>query len=111
MTRYLPVRVDGFLATSLVIGTAHTCGLIAAGGVSCYGSNGFGQLGDGTTTNRSTPGQVSGLTNAAKLASGATTLCALRQTGVLSCWGDNSFGQLGDGSTTNRLVPTDVLWP
>ena len=73
-----------------------------------------GQLGDGTTMDRSTPGQVSGLTNAVEIDAGDQHTCALRQTGVLSCWGNNLNGQLGNGnsgSMANRLVPTDVVWP
>ena len=111
MDQNAPVLVSGLVATQIVAGDRHTCALRTTGEVACWGDNSFGQLGDGTITNRSTSGPVPGLINAAAIDTGGGHTCALPQTGVLSCWGDNSSGQLGDGSTTNSLVPTDVLWP
>jgi alpha-tubulin suppressor-like RCC1 family protein len=52
-----PVAVVGFslTAVSLAVGGNHTCGVTAGGGVRCWGNNAFGQLGDGTTVDRSMP--------------------------------------------------------
>lgn len=73
-----------------------------------WGANSFGQLGDGTTTGRTSPVQLTSLTNITAIAAGDYHSLALRADGVLMTWGRNSNGQLGDGTTTNRLSPIEV---
>ncbi len=87
---------------------AHTCAVRDTRGVVCWGSNGFGQLGDGTLMNRSAPTPVSGLTDVAHVAAGHFQTCALTAAGSALCWGDNTDGQLGDGTTMRRLTPVAV---
>jgi alpha-tubulin suppressor-like RCC1 family protein len=54
-----PVPVAGGLSfASLTAGTGHTCGVTGAGSLYCWGDNGHGRLGDGTTTNRYIPVSV-----------------------------------------------------
>ena len=74
----------------------------------CWGLNNKGQLGDGTTSDRSTPVAVSGLTDVAQIALGDAYTCALLNSGDVECWGWNNFGQLGDGSTTDSKSPVLV---
>src|SRR5262249_36192764 len=75
----------------------------------CWGLNSNGQLGDETTTNRTTPVQVAALgANVAKIGLGFTHTCAITTDGRLWCWGANSFGQLGEDTTNDRLAPQPV---
>jgi hypothetical protein len=86
----------------------HFCALRAGGRVSCWGTNDFGQLGDGTTTPHNTPIEVAGISDATQVVVGNGFTCALRSTGGVLCWGANELGQLGNGATVDRLTPNTV---
>jgi alpha-tubulin suppressor-like RCC1 family protein len=77
--------------------------------VFCWGQGGTGQLGDGTTTDSTTPVRVIGLTNATQVAAGRDHSCGIRPNGRTWCWGWNGNGQLGDGTTTDRLTAVRVV--
>ncbi|MEM4461028.1 MAG: hypothetical protein QXY70_02735, partial [Nanopusillaceae archaeon] len=90
-------------------GESHTCALLSNGSVACWGYNYYGQLGDGTNTNRATPVNVVGIDNAVAIAAGWGHTCALLSNGTVRCWGRNNYGQLGDGTNTNRATPVNVV--
>jgi alpha-tubulin suppressor-like RCC1 family protein len=90
-------------------GVGYTCAATDAGGVQCWGSNLYGQLGDGTTDAHSTPADVVGLTGpASAVAAGGLHACAIVNDGVV-CWGRNSSGQLGNGGGSNQETPVGVV--
>jgi hypothetical protein len=95
-------------AQTLAAGGNHTVRLKQDGTVWAWGYNGLGQLGDGTTTYRTTPVQVPGLSNVIAIAAGGTHTLALKQDGTVWAWGNNGMGQLGDGTTTYRRSPVQV---
>ncbi|RZD44960.1 MAG: hypothetical protein CXT68_08985 [Methanobacteriota archaeon] len=101
----------GRTAIAISSGSSHTCAILDDGTVSCWGYNGYGGLGDGTTTQRNTPTQTSSLgtgRTAVAISSGGYHTCAILDDGSVSCWGDNRYGQLGDGSTTDSNISTQT---
>ena len=73
-----------------------------------WGSNGAGQLGDCTTTARTTPVKVSNLSGIKDVSSGCAHSLAVKEDGTVWAWGSNYYGQLGDGTTTDRYTPVRV---
>ncbi len=101
----------GRTAVAISSGNSHSCAILDDASVSCWGDNGYGQLGDGTNTTRNTPTQTATLgtgRTAVALSSGSAHTCAILDDGSVSCWGENQYGQLGDGTTTGRNTPTQT---
>ena len=85
-----PVDVTGLSAGVAAIGAGgyHTCALTAGGGAKCWGDNGTGQLGNGTTTQALTPVDVIGLSaGVAVIAAGGKSHLRAYYGGGVKCWG------------------------
>ncbi|MFN7003904.1 MAG: RCC1 domain-containing protein [Roseinatronobacter sp.] len=107
----LPVLVPGLSsgARAIAAGDNHNCAIPEDGHVRCWGANGSGQLGNGTTTGGAVPVQVSGLGAGVRaITAGGRHTCALDREGRAFCWGLNDSGQLGDGTRRQRLEPKAV---
>jgi hypothetical protein len=88
-------------------GRDHSLAVKSNGSVWAWGWNAYGQLGDGTKTNRTTPVRVDLPTTLkiVEVSAGADHSVALSAAGHVWAWGQNSFGQVGDGSGVERRTP------
>jgi alpha-tubulin suppressor-like RCC1 family protein len=106
----VPVRVVGPVPVRWVtvsVGGMASCGLRDDGALWCWGDNSFGQLGDGTNSDRNVPVPVSA--GAQWLALDVDThVCAVRTDHTLWCWGSDRQGELGDGLQTDQATPVRV---
>jgi len=106
--RLVPVQTGFHDAAAVVAGGGHTCALSTAGGITCSGYNGRGQLGNGRRTSQATPHVVSGIQNAVAVSAGGFSTCATLADGTAMCWGGNDQGDLGDGTVISRSHPAPV---
>ncbi len=111
-----PVVQGGQNFNKIAVGDRHQCGLTAAGQAYCWGGNSNGELGDGTSSEKSIPTAVVGGHSFSHIAAGSSHTCALSAAGAY-CWGQNNRGQLGDGTngsssdpdSANQTIPTEVI--
>ena len=92
--------------------TPHVAVVSATGAVKCWGSNTFGELGDGSTTSSAAPVDVTGLTGAVTVTAGDGFSCALKTDTTVWCWGEGNDGQLGNGQRgagVQSTSPVQVL--
>lgn len=104
-----PVQVASLPpALAIAAGGKHSCAIDTGLGVWCWGSDAFGELGDGTTaTRRLKPVHVAGI-QGESISAGFHFTCAVTVARLVQCWGYNKYGELGDGTTTNASTPQTV---
>lgn len=109
-----PARVlafDGKIVEDVAAGSNHTCALVEKQ-VYCWGHNGTGAVGDGTTTNAATPIKVVGMEDVSQISCGGqainpgSTSYAIKGNKIFA-WGYNAYGQFGNGTTQSSLAPVE----
>lgn len=98
------ITCSTFCVEKLSAGVDHVCAM-GTDRLKCWGRNHLGQLGDGTTTQRNNPVNITGLPSVADVAAGFGNTCAVTDTGAVHCWGSNAEGQLGVGTTVDNRSP------
>jgi len=83
--------------------------VLSGGSVKCWGYGSSGLLGNGSTSNQSTPVSVSGISTATSVSAGDSHTCAVLSGGTVKCWGYGNYGRLGNGSTSTQSTPVGVL--
>lgn len=92
----VPGIIDGFAVAS---GFQHSCALVGAGAVKCWGRNGWGQIGNGAVTadpGELAPVDVPGISDGVAIVAGEIHTCVLHEAGTVSCWGHEDSGALGN---------------
>jgi alpha-tubulin suppressor-like RCC1 family protein len=110
--RSSPVSVIGGFTDwiSAIGGGYHSVALRANGTLWAWGRNSEGQLGDNTTSSRSSPvSVVGGYTDWVSVSAGNKHVIGLRANGTLWSWGNGSLGQLGTNNITNQTSPVSVV--
>ena len=89
---------------------SHACGILNNGTLWCWGVNGNGELGNGTTTSSAVPVAVPGSDFWIDVAAGSTHSCGIKSDGRLFCWGERYGGKIGNGGSAsgNQLTPVEV---
>jgi len=105
-------RQSGIL--NIALAANHSIALNTDGTIWSWGNNSRGQLGDGTTTSKTSPVKIQSDTNFIAVTTGFEHVMAIQNNGTLWAWGYNNNGQLGNGTNTNSSTPiqigTDDSW-
>jgi alpha-tubulin suppressor-like RCC1 family protein len=92
----------------LVAGDAHTVALEKDGTLWAWGSNQYGQLGNGTDQNSNVPVQLRTDATWQSVSTRWGHTVAITRDGTIWAWGHNAFGELGNGTNTDRLLPVQI---
>ncbi|WII70528.1 hypothetical protein QJS83_08665 [Bdellovibrio sp. 22V] len=105
----LPKVIDSVTYTKIAVGAAflggYSCGITTSNELKCWGYNGQKNLGDGTTTQRTSPIVIDAGTQFKEVSLKGSHSCAITLAGVLKCWGYNFYSMVGDGTTVSPNAP------
>ena len=105
----VPAPVSGGLKfKALSAGVSHTCGVTMDNVAYCWGSNHFGQLGNGSTTASTKPIRVSGGLSFGSISAGNLHTCGVTADATVFCWGRNENGEVGPSGKQMHTVPWRV---
>lgn len=96
------------VSVGVVTGSEQACVVTQGGAAQCWGGNAYGQLGDGSNTNRSVPADVVGLSSGVvAISAGNGYTCALTTAGAVKCWGGD-YGEFSESLYGGSSVPVDM---
>ena len=102
-----PVQIPLAGVRTVAVGSRHSCATLLDDTAWCWGSNTWGQLGDGTQNDSLVPVRAV-IDRVQSLDVGTEHTCAVRRTNSVWCWGSNGYHRLGLRASTPRLVPTYI---
>jgi alpha-tubulin suppressor-like RCC1 family protein len=109
--RSAPAAVTNFIGgksfAQVIVGASHSLALDSVGGLWAWGDNSVGQIGDGTTINRSNAVKI-GNSSWIKIGTAKDSSAAIRVDNTMWAWGNNAIGQVGDGTTINKSSPVQL---
>lgn len=94
--------------TKIAVGGGHNAAILSDGSLWTWGYNAYGQLGDGTTADRTSPVRIAEGSSWISVACGTSHTLAVRSDGTLWAWGSNEYGKLGDGTRVNKSSPIQI---
>jgi alpha-tubulin suppressor-like RCC1 family protein len=112
VTLPIATNIVGLAGVDKVAGASRFgCAVNSVGGtVKCWGSNNFGELGNGKINGNTItpPGDVLNISGIKQITTGLGHACAITETDTVKCWGFGVQGQLGNGLGTNSPIPVNV---
>ncbi|MCL2813173.1 MAG: chitobiase/beta-hexosaminidase C-terminal domain-containing protein [Oscillospiraceae bacterium] len=103
----VPAKAISDAYSTISAGGWHTTAIDSDGALWAWGTNGRGQLGDGTTEDKDTPKKI--MDDVIWVSAGWSHTAAIKSDGSLWAWGYNNYGQLGDGTTKDKLTPVKIM--
>ena len=108
LDEYIDSVINQMKFKEVSAGNNHSLGIDEEGNLWAWGSNNSGQLGDGTTEDKTSPVQIKAGTKFKAISAGVGYSLGIDEEGNLWAWGSNFNGQLGDGTTEDRTTPVQI---